>query len=71
MAGQSAEGAAGLIGKAQLSGQMDFGSSATSTAQGGRIGSTFINNSSGGSIGLVKMLALCGIGLIAWRLFGR
>lgn len=66
MAGQ--EGSAGLIGKAELSGTMDFGSSATSSAQGGKIGSNFINNTSGGGIGLVKMLALTGIGLIIWRL---
>ncbi len=46
----------------------DLSSSAASSAQGGKIGSSFINNSSGGGIGLVKMLALAGLGLIIWRL---
>lgn len=46
----------------------DLSSRANSSAQGGKIGSSFINNSSGSGIGLVKMLALAGIGLIIWRL---
>lgn len=46
----------------------DLSSSAASSAQGGKIGSSFINNNSGGGIGLVKMLALAGISLIIWRL---
>ena len=71
MAGQ--EGSAGLIGKAELSGQMDFGSSASSAAGGGRIdnGPVF-NSSSAGGLGLVKTLAYAGIAFVFWRLiFGK
>ena len=49
----------------------DFGSSATSAATGGKASTGLIVNSSGGSIGLVKMLALAGVALIALRLLRR
>lgn len=51
-------------------GSYDFDntSSAPSAATGGTIKNGMVINSSGGGIGLVKMLALTGIGLIIWRL---
>ncbi|MBQ8436768.1 MAG: hypothetical protein IJX20_03865 [Alphaproteobacteria bacterium] len=60
------EGNAGLIGKVGLEGTMDFGSAAS--AQGGKISNGMIINTSGTGIGLVKMLALAGFGVIIWRL---
>lgn len=63
------EGSAGLIGKAELSGTYDFGSSATSSAQGGRIGGAWVANSSGGNIGIVKMLAITGIAVLLYKMF--
>lgn len=73
MAGQqpNAEGSAGLIGKAELSGEFDFGSSATSAALGGNIKNGMIFNSSGGQIGLVKMLAIAGFGLILLKILRK
>ena len=62
------EGAAGLIGKAELSGTMDFGSSASAAAQGGNIKTGAILNTSGGNFGIVKMLAIAGVALIALRI---
>ena len=62
------EGSAGLIGRAEMNGQFD--NSASSAATGGQIRNGMIFNSSGaGSLGLVKMLAIAGIALIAWRMF--
>lgn len=62
------EGSAGLVGKASMEGQLDFGSSASSAATGGRIGSNFISNVSGKQgLGLVKTLALAGVALIAYK----
>lgn len=65
------EGSAGLIGKAALEGQFDFSSRANSTAQGGSIKNGMIFNSSGGKIGLVKMLAIGGFALILYRLWSK
>ena len=67
---EGTEGSAGLIGKvdAGLEGTMDFSSSATSTAQGGKISNGAIFNSSGSNFGLVKMLALAGVTLLALKI---
>ena len=66
------DGNAGLIGKASGEMSYDFGSSATSPATGGKIGSNFISNTSGKQgLGLVKTLALAGIALIALKLIKR
>lgn len=66
------DGNAGLIGKAEGSLQYDFGSTATSAATGGQIKNGMVWNTSGtGSIGLVKLLAYTGIGLLLWRLFRK
>ena len=64
----AAEGTAGVIpveGNISLSDAMN----ATSSAQGGRISNGMIFNSSGGSLGLVKMLAIAGVALIAFRIY--
>ena len=42
-----------------------------SAATGGRIDTGAIFNISGGSFGLVKTLALAGIGFILWRILSR
>lgn len=47
---------------------LDNTSSAPSAATGGTIKNGMTINSSGGGIGIVKMLALAGIGLIIWRI---
>ena len=67
------EGSAGVVPiNADLTGEFDFGSSASAAAQGGRISTGAIfNTSSTGSLGLVKMLTLAGLALIAFRLFRR
>ena len=49
-----------------------FDTSSTSSAQGGRIDTgTIFNISSSGSIGLVKMLAIAGFALIAYRILRK
>lgn len=54
-------------GNYSYSGDTDAASSA---ATGGRIGGLVINNNAAGSgIGIVKMLALAGLGLVIYRLF--
>ena len=70
---EGAEGSAGLIGKVEagLEGTMDFSSSATSTAQGGKISNGAIFNSSGGSFGLVKTLAFAGVALLALKILRK
>lgn len=65
------EGSAGLIGKAELSGEYDFGSSASSASQGGSIKNGMIFNSSGGHFGLVKMLAVAGFGIILLKILRK
>ena len=65
------DGNAGLIGKAEGSLAYDFGSQATSSAQGGRIGSSFVSNSAGGGIGIVKMLAMAGVAVILLKLLKK
>ena len=60
--------AAGAI-PVDISGDLSSQSSATST--GGSIKNGAIFNSSGGGIGLVKMLALAGIGFLIWRMLKR
>lgn len=42
--------------------------SSQSSAQGGKISNGMIINTSGTGIGLVKMLAIAGFGVIIWRL---
>jgi len=65
---QEAEGSAGLIGKLEASGQLDFSSGATSRS--GDIRNGWIWNASGSShFGLVKMLALSGVALLALRIW--
>ena len=66
-----AEGSAGLIGKAELAGEMDFSSSATSSAQGGKISNGPIFNSLGFNFGLVKMLALAGVALLVIKIYRK
>lgn len=65
MAGQT--GIGGSIEKLEISG--DFSSRANPTATGGtaRTGTVY-NTANGLNFGLVKMLALAGFALIAWRL---
>lgn len=65
------EGSAGLIGKLGMEGEYDFGSSASSGAQGGSIKNGMIFNSSGGHLGLVKMLAVAGFGLILLKILRK
>lgn len=47
----------------------DFGSSASAT--GGKIGSQLINNTSGGGIGIVKLLAIAGVCVVLFRMWRR
>ena len=62
-------GTAGVVPvEADLTGEFDFASTATSAAQGGQIRNAAIFNTSGGGFGLVKMLAMAGFALLAWRL---
>lgn len=67
------EGSAGLVGKVEagLEGTMDFSSSATSSAQGGKISNGSSFNFAGQSFGLVKMLALAGVALLALRILRK
>lgn len=67
------EGSAGLIGKAELDGgTYDFSASATSSAQGGKISTgTIFNTSTSGGVGFVKMLAFAGFALILYRIYRR
>lgn len=46
----------------------DLSSQSSATALGGQIDNGAIFNTSGGGIGLVKMLALAGVGFIIWRM---
>jgi len=41
----------------------------TSTATGGRISNGMIFNTAGGSLGLIKILAVCGAALLALRIW--
>ena len=70
---EGTEGSAGLIGKVEagLEGSMDFSSSASSTAQGGKIETGAIFNSAGSNFGLVKMLALAGGALLALKILRK
>lgn len=46
----------------------DLSSQSSATATGGSIKNGMTINTSGGGIGLVKMLALAGVGFIIWRM---
>lgn len=50
---------------------LDNTSNATSGAQGGRIGSSFVSNSAGGGIGIVKMLAMAGMAAILLKILKK
>ena len=66
----ASEGSAGVVPvNADLTGEFDFTSTATSAAQGGNIKTGTIFNFSGSNFGLVKMLTLAGIALIAYRIY--
>ena len=66
----ASEGSAGVVPvNADLTGEFDFGSSASAAAQGGNIKTGTIFNISGGNIGLAKILALAGVALLAYRIY--
>lgn len=52
-------------------GSYELSDQSAATATGGRIDTGAIFNISGGSFGLVKTLALAGIGFILWRVLSR
>lgn len=61
------QNAGGFLGELEANiGGLD--TSSTSSALGGKISNGMIINTSGTGIGLVKMLALAGFGVIIWRL---
>lgn len=62
-------GTAGVVPvNADLTGEFDFGSSASAAAQGGSIKNGAIFNTSGGGVGIVKLLTIAGVALLAYRI---
>lgn len=47
----------------------DLSSQSSAAATGGRIGGAWVNNNSGGHIGIVKMLAITGIAVLLYKMF--
>ncbi len=45
--------------------------SSRASATGGKIGSQLINNTSGGGIGIVKLLAIAGVCVVLFRVWRR
>lgn len=70
MADNKNSGTAGVVPvNADLTGEFDFGSSASAAAQGGTIKNAAIFNTSGGGVGIVKLLAIAGVALLAYRIY--
>ena len=65
--------ATGAISVDKLEGNLDLSSRSNPVATGGRASTGLVVNTSsaGGSIGLVKMLAIAGVALLAYRIFRR
>lgn len=62
-------GTAGVVPvNADLTGEFDFGSSASAASQGGSIKTGAIFNTSGGGVGIVKILTIAGVALLAYRI---
>lgn len=45
--------------------------SSRASATGGKIGSQLINNTSGGGVGIVKLLAIAGVCVVLFRVWRR